>query len=325
MSCCRSCVPNAAAVPRRRYCLASRSRLHALASRRKLCEALLVLSGLVSAFPSLAGGEPQRLTQDGALKLSPVFADKGDAVLFSVHDEPNRVSLVRLRLSDGRQERVDPALAAHQFDADVSSDGRYLCFVLTTTSPQSILVIRDLKAATEARFSPRDPRATVRGPKIAPNQERVVFTLSDHGGQQIAAVDMHGEHLQHLTESAGINAWPAISPDGRQIAFASSRDGNFQLYIMDAEGRDVQKRTSGPLRNVRPAWSPDGRRIAFSSARDGNLEIYVMNADGTDIRRITRHPERDDFPVWHPDGRRLLAICERDGDSDLYLIAVDEN
>ncbi len=308
MSCCRTRRPGAR--PKLSGC------------HRKFCQVLFLLLG---AVPSLAAGEPQRLTHDGALKLSPVFADKGDTVLFSVHDEPNRVSLVRLRMSDGRQERVDPALPAHQFDADVSSDGRYLCFVLTTTSPQSTLVIRDLKAATQARFSPKDPRATVRGPKITPNQERVVFTLSDLGGQQIAAVDMRCERLQRLTESAGINAWPAISPDGRQIAFASSRDGNFQLYTMDAEGQDVRRVTSGPVRNMRPAWSPDGQRIAFVSARDGNLEIYVMDRDGTNTRRITGHPERDDFPVWHPDGRHLLAICERDGDSDLYLIEVDEN
>jgi Tol biopolymer transport system component len=289
---------------------------------RRLRQALFAL---IVALPSLAVGEPQRLTHDGALKLSPVFTDNGQTVLFSVHDEPNRVSLVRLRVSDGRQERVDAALTAHQFDADVSLDGRYLCFVLTTTSPQSILVIRDLKAATEARFTPQDPRATVRGPKITPNQERVVFTLSDLGGQQIGAVNMRGEGLKRLTESAGINAWPAISPDGRKIAFGSSPEGSFQLYVMNSEGEDVRQLTSGPLRNMRPAWSPDGKRIAFTSARDGNLEIYVMDANGTNTRRITQHPERDDFAVWHPDGQRLLIISERDGDSDLHLIDVDEN
>jgi TolB protein len=283
----------------------------------------VAISVLLIAVPSLTAGEARRLTYDGALKLSPVFAEKGETVLFSVHDEPNRVSLVRLRLSDSRQERVDAALAAHQFDADVSADGRYLSFVLTTTSPQSILVIRDLKAGTESRYSPQDPRATVRGPKIAPDLARVIFTLSDLGGQQIATVDMRGEKLVRLTESTGINAWPAISRDGRQIAFASSRDGHFQIYVMNADGSSVRQLTNDRLRNMRPAWSPDGKRIAFVSARDGNLDIYVMNADGTTIRRLTDHPDRDDFPIWHPDGHRLLIISERDGDSDLYLMDAD--
>ena len=285
----------------------------------------LVSGVVVIAAQTLTAAEPRRLTRDGVLKLAPLFAEKGETVIFAAHDEPNRVSLIRLRLSDGKQERVDPALTAHQFDADVSADGRYLCFVLTYTSPQSILVVRDLKEGTEARFIPQDARGTVRGPKISPDQQRVVFTLSDPGGQQIASVDMKGANLKRLTQSVGTNAWPAISPDGRHIAFSSSRDGSFHLYVMNADGGDVRPLTNHPLRDMRPAWSPDGKRIAFTSARDGNLEIYLIHADGTNLRRITNHPDRDDFPVWHPDGRQLLIVSERAGDSDLYLIDADES
>ena len=245
-------------------------------------------------------------------------------VIFAAHDEPNRVSLMRLRLSDGRQERVDPALTAHQLDADVSADGRYLCFVLTYTSPQSILVVRDLKRGPSPGSSPGTREAPCAGPKISPDQQRVVFTLSDPGGQQIAAVDLKGGNLKRLTESAGTNAWPAVSPDGRQIAFSSSRDGSFHLYVMQCRRRQIVRQlTNHPLRDMHPAWSPDGKRIAFTSARDGNLEIYVIHADGTNLRRITNHPDRDDFPVWHPDGRQLLIVSERAGDSDLYLIDAD--
>lgn len=282
-----------------------------------ICCGLFGLSSLVFA------AEPQRITRDGSLKLAPVFLKKGAEIIFSAHDEPTRVSLLRLTLADGRVERVDSANPAHQFDADVTADGRYLGFVLTYTSPQSILVIRDLTDGTEARFIPKDARATVRGPKISPDQRRVVFTLSDHGGQQIAAVDLKGQNLQRLTDSTGTNGWPAISPDSRQIAFCSSREGSFHLYVMNADGTGVRQLTDHPLRDMRPAWSPDGKRIAFSSARDGNLEIYIVHADGSGLRRLTDHPERDDFPVWHPGGDRLLIVSERAGDSDLYLIDVD--
>ena len=283
---------------------------------------LIGLSTLHS--PTLHAAEPQRITHDGALKLAPVFLKQGTEIMYSVHDEPTRVSLIRLSLDDLRQEHVDSTNPAHQFDADVTADGRYLCFVLTYTSPQSILVIRDLNDGTEARFIPKDPRATVRGPRIFPNQKQVVFTLSDLGGQQIVAVDLHGNNLQRLTDSTGINAWPAISPDSRQIAFGSSRDGSFHLYMMNADGSAVRQLTDHLLRDMRPTWSPDGKRIAFTSARDGNLEIYVIDADGSNLRRITDHPDRDDFPVWHPDGKRLLIVAERDGNSDLYLIEVDQ-
>lgn len=278
---------------------------------------------LGGSFGGLLAAEPQRLTRDGALKISPVFADRGNSVVYSVHEEPNKVSLMRLRLADGQLERVDAALTAHQLDPDLSPDGRYLCFVLSYTSPQSILVVRDLKAGTEARFIPTEARGTVRNPKIATDQQRIVFTLSDPPGQQIASVDMLGTNLKRLTESNVANAWPAISPDGQQIAFCSSRTGSYQIQIMNADGSQVRALTDHRLRNMRPSWSPDGRQIAFVSARDGNLEIYTIHVDGTHLRRVTNHPDRDDFPIWHPDGRRLLVVSERDGDCDLYLFDVD--
>lgn len=268
----------------------------------------------------LFAGEPQRITRDGALKLSPVFAKDGVEVLYSVHDEPTRVSLVRFTFADEKTDRVDSANPAHQFDADVSADGRYLCFVLTYTAPQAVLVIRDLKEGKEARYIPHDARATVRGPKLDLNHQRVVFTLSDEGGQQIATVDLQGQNLQLLTKSTGINLTPSVSPDGQQIAFASSRDGSLNLYVMQADGSNVRQVTHDAQRDLRPAWSPDGKRLAFVSARDGNLEIYVIGADGSSPRRLTNHADRDDFPIWHPNGRQLLIVSEREGESDLYLI-----
>lgn len=270
---------------------------------------------VVAATATLAGavsaGEPQRLTHDGVRKLSPVFADGGGAVLFAMHSEPTKVALFRLKLADGSIEPVDPSISEHQLDPDITSDGRYLCFVLTSNSPQSVLVIRDELKQSEARYAPREARGTVRYPKFVPGGERVVFSVSDPGGQQIAAVDLQGQNFTLLTQSTGTNGWPAVSADGRQIAFTSSRDGNLQVYVMSADGSDVRQLTHGAERNMRPNWSPDGERIAYTSAIDGNLEVCVMPADGSDVRQITDHPDRDDFPVWHPDGRRLLVVSER--------------
>lgn len=285
--------------------------------------AVFFLAFLLSCASDLRAGE-QRITSDGALKLSPVFLSKGTEVIYSVHDEPTKVSLIRLNLADGKLSRVDSANPAHQFDADMTADGKLLCYVLTYTSPQSILVIKDVAAGTETRYIPKEARATVRNPKFAPDLKRIIFTLSDVGGQDIAAVDLKGENLKRLTNSVGTNAWAAPSPDGRQIAFSSSRDGSFHLYIMQADGSEVRQLTDHPLRDMRPAWSPDGKRIAFVSARDGNLEIYVIDADGSNLRRITDNVDRDDFPIWHPNGRQVLTVSERDGNSDLYLIDVDE-
>ena len=280
---------------------------------------------VLCALPMAAvhSGEPQRLTQDGRLKLAPTFTADGEAVVYSVHDVPNRVSLMKLDLADGSQELVHPTLNDHQFDAAFSGDGRYHCFAMSSGSPQLVLVIKDLTEKREMVFRPEGARSTARTPRFLPDASRVIFTLSAPGGQQIASVDINGGDLRRLTQSTGINCWPSVSPDGEQIAFSSSRDGNFDLYTMSTSADATAERlTRGPQRETRPAWSPDGTRIAFTSLRAGNQELFVMDADGGNRQQITEHPARDDFAVWHPDGDRLLAVSERDGGFDLYLFDV---
>ena len=266
--------------------------------------------------------EPLRITQDGKLKLAPVFVAGGNEIVFAVHESPNLVALKRRRLADESEERLHPTIAAHQFDPAFSADGRFHCYAMSATSPQLVLVIQDIKEKKESVFRPQDSRATARYPTIAPDGTRVVFSLSDVGGHQIASVNMQGLDLKRLTQSTGMNSWPAFSPDGRQIAFGSSRDGELDIYVMNADGSEVRRLTSSLGSDMRPAWSPDGKRIAFTSTRDGNYEIFVMNADGSGQRNVTSHPGRDDFPVWHPDGGRLVIVSDRDGRSDLYLIDV---
>jgi Tol biopolymer transport system component len=262
--------------------------------------------------------EPQRLTDDGKLKLAPVFVTSQE-VVFSTHEIPNLVALIRLNLQDGSRQRLHPAITAHQYDAAFSADGRYHCYAMSSTSPQLVLVIQDLKEKLEYQFRPREARATVRNPTFTPDGKRVVFSLLDIGGHQIASVNVQGQDLHRLTESAGSNMSPAVSPDGRHIAFSSSRDGDYEIYVMDADGNNVRRLTKSPGLDVRPAWSPDGRRLAFTSNRDANYEIYVMNADGSGLRKVTDHPGKDDFAAWHPDGKRLLSVSEREGKFDLYL------
>ncbi|MDA1055045.1 MAG: hypothetical protein O3C40_31875 [Planctomycetota bacterium] len=264
--------------------------------------------------------EPVRLTHDGAFKFSPAFAAGGDEILYSVHDVPNRVTLMRLHLSDGHQEVIDKTLKSHQLDPIESADRRFLAFCLSSTSPQTVLIVRDRQEKTESRYTPMDARATARGPRILPDNQRVVFTVSQPGGQQIASVDTKCGDYKNLTDSGGTNCWPDISPDGKQIAFSSSRGGSFNIYVMNADGSDVRQVTNEPLRNMRPAWSPDGQRIAFTSVRDGNHEIYISDVDGTNLRRVTNHPARDDYAIWHPDGKRLVMVSQRAGDTDLYLV-----
>lgn len=294
-----------------------------MSRRQRLGSATVsIILGLVALVVQAQAAEPIRLTTDGTLKLSPVFVGQGDEVVFSTHEMPNQVAIVRLQLSDGSRRRAHPMQTAHQFDPAFTRDGRFHAYALSASAPQMVLVIQDLEKKTEATYRPRESRATARNPSIAPDGSRVVFSQSDVGGHQIVGVDVQGQDPRPLTQSAGMNAWPTFSPDGRKIAFGSSRSGDFEIHVMNADGSEPRRLTQSPGLDVRPAWSPDGSRIAFTSNREGNYEIHVMNADGSNVGRITANPARDDHATWHPDGRRLLFVSDRDGGSDLYLVTV---
>jgi TolB protein len=289
-------------------------------SHRRGCQRVLVtLFACYSGITASRAEPPVRLTTDGTLKLAPVFINNGDELAFATHETPNLVAIVSLKLSDGSRRRLHPSSVNHQFDPSFSRDGRYHAFGRSSTSPQMVLVIEDTIEKKDAVFRPRESRATARNPSFAPDGSRLVFSLSDLGGHQIASVNPQGNDLKHLTSAPGMNAWPVYSPDGRRIAFGSSRGRDFEIYVMNADGSAVTQLTRSPGLDARPAWSPDGTRIAFTSNRDGNYEIYVMNADGSNPRNATAHPARDDHPNWHPDGRRLIYVSDRDGGSDLYL------
>jgi Tol biopolymer transport system component len=283
--------------------------------------AILSILITLGTMSSACAREPVRLTTDGTLKLSPVFIGMGDEIAFASHEAPNLVAIVRLKLSDGTRRRMHPSVVNHQFDPAYSNDGRFHAYARSSTSPQTVLVIQDSHDKKESVFRPRESRATVRNPSIAPDGSRVVFSVSDVGGHQINSVNLQAKDLKRLTDAAGMNAWPAYSPDGRTIAFGSSRSGDFEIYAMNADGSNLRRLSRSPGLDIRPSWSPDGSRIAFTSNRDGNYEIYVMNSDGSACRNVTSHPSRDDYAVWHPDGR-LLFLSDRDGGSDFYLDVV---
>jgi len=278
----------------------------------------LSLIGPIAQFATAA--EPQRLTRDGQLKFSPVFIDQGRRVVYSAHNQPQRVSIIRLDLASGKSTVHYPAGSDSQFDIAFSADRKIECFARSGGIRQLSLVIRHTATKQEYLFHPPGAlRSTVRTPRFTPDGKRIVLTLNAPGGQQIVSLDLQGKNLRKLTASNGINGWPAISPDGQTIVFSSSRKGPLDLWLMDADGNNQRPFAGSPRRDLYPAWSPDGKRIAFTSARDGNQEIYVIDRDGTNLRRLTHHKERDMFPVWHPDGRRLLTIAERGGRFDFYL------
>lgn len=282
--------------------------------------AVIVCTWTFTTGPGTAGAE-QRLTTDGRIKSSPVFADRlGMELVYVLQERPVQFRLMRLRLADQSIEPIHPQQTKTEFEPALSRDGNVLAYVQSRGNLSLALVIHDARTGKEVEIPPGAGFSGPRSPAIAPDGTRVLFSYPDQGRQRIYSVDLEARDQKTIIDSVGVNNWPDFSPDGRRIVFASTRDDDYEIYSAAADGSDVRRLTNSPRQDIRPRFSPDGSRIVFMSGRDGNYEIYMMKADGSDVRRLTNNPESDDYPTWHPDGKRLVIISERGGRHDLYLV-----
>ena len=275
----------------------------------------------VSATCAARAADPQRLTQDGRIKFSPVFIDR-EQLVFVVLSRPELFELRSMHFPTHEEESLFGEQRAPQLEPAFSPDGRYAAFVHTKGALSLALIIRDRQSNQDVELPPPPGFAGYRSPTFSADGKRVVYSLAEGGKQSLYTTTLDGKQRQQLTTSRGINNWPCVSPDGKQILFGSTRDGNFEIYVMSSAGKNVRRLTRNPYQDLRPRFSPDGKRIIFTSNRDGNYEIYVMGSDGSGVRRVTNHPERDDYPTWHPNGRQVVAVSERSGRHDLYLITL---
>ena len=161
-------------------------------------------------------------------------------------------------------------------------------------------------------------------PAWSPDGNRIAFSSNRPGRYDIFVIDISGENLTNLTQSAEISEHsPSWSPDGMHILY-SSWDGHFHtLRLADGHRRQLTQ-DEGDRRN--PHWSPEGKQIAFAGDVQGevdNADIYIMDIETGVETRLTTHPEADLRPTWSPDGRHIVFESEREeGKLDLYRITV---
>ena len=234
---------------------------------------------------SLKGGEPVRLTEDGHLDHSPVFASDG-AHLFFVSDRGGSRDVYRIGLRpagepSGPPERLTTGLNVHSIS--LSADDKTLAYSVVSVRQNIWSLPIPAKAPVSARAAT---------PVTTGNQA-----------------------------SEGMN----VSPDGRWLAFDSSRSGNQCIFKMPLKGGEPVQLTKDSPSDCCPSWSPDGTQIAFHSFRTGNRDIFVMSADGGSLRQLTRHPGPDKYPTWSPDGKQIIFYSERNApEGRLFVVSADK-
>jgi Tol biopolymer transport system component/DNA-binding winged helix-turn-helix (wHTH) protein len=276
-----------------------------------------VISALVGEIylVSVNGGEPKRLTFDGAGVSNLAWTPNGREIVFGSRlGGKNR--LYRIPVEGGGAEWLVATGSEAQYPA-FSRDGSRLAW-RQNTSDEDIFRLA-LKSGSEnvpPVASLIVSTALEASPRYSPDGKRIAFVSNRSGSDEIWVCGSDGENPIRLTSFRGpLAGSPSWSPDGKQIVFDCRPEGNADIYVVSAEGGQPRRLTTDPAEDIVPSWSRDGRWIYFTSNRGGRLQIWRMPAGEGDAAQITRQGGFE--PMESPDGGWLYFTQDR-GSSSIW-------
>jgi len=113
-----------------------------------------------------------------------------------------------------------------------------------------------------------------------------------------------------------------VSPDGKRLAFVRGR-GDLVVAELTAEGGLGKETVVAPGWSWPHAtWSPDSRWLAYSRAdQNENNDVFIVSADGGESHNVSRHPAYDYGPTWSGDGTKLGFLSRREGEqTEAYFV-----
>src|SRR5215813_2195139 len=276
-----------------------------------------VISALVGEIHlvSVNGGEPKRLTFDGAGVSNLAWTPDGREIVFASRlGGKNR--LYRIPVEGGGAEWLAATGSEAQYPA-FSRDGSRLAW-RQNTSDEDIFRLA-LKSGSEnvpPVASLIVSTALEASPRYSPDGKRIAFVSNRSGSDEIWVCGSDGENPIRLTSFRGpLAGSPSWSPDGKQIVFDCRPEGNADIYVVSAEGGQPRRLTTDPAEDIVPSWSRDGRWIYFTSNRSGRLQIWKMPAGEGEAAQMTRQGGFE--PMESPDGRWIYFTQDR-GSSSIW-------
>src|SRR5215469_10527337 len=228
-------------------------------------------------------------------------------------------------------------------DPQVSPDGRYVAYVVTTADMKEDAADPDIWLVPTAGGEPVRLTASNKRdvePRWSPDSKRLAFISNrDDNKSQIFLISPFGGEAQKLTDSKTAVQSFAWSPDGRRIAYTAQQEQTAEeekkqkdkddtlvvdqnhkmsrIWIIDVDTKKTTELVKGDYSTTDPQWSPDGKTIAYVTvptpkADDGNVtDIWTVDLESAKPRKLTANEGPDSTPRWSPDGSKI-AYLSRD-------------
>jgi Tol biopolymer transport system component len=110
------------------------------------------------------------------------------------------------------------------------------------------------------------------GPAIAPEEDRIAFSIEDRGKTRLVVATADGTGARTVTDSIELRGAPAWSPDGQSIVTAVNEAGRPHLFRIPLDTGEAVRLLDDYA--LDPAWSPRGEFLVYSS-RDPGTEFPV--------------------------------------------------
>jgi Tol biopolymer transport system component/DNA-binding winged helix-turn-helix (wHTH) protein len=263
---------------------------------------------------SMNGGEPQRLTFDGAGVSNLAWTPNGREIVFACR-QGGKNRLFKIPIEGGAPEWLAATGIDVQYPA-FSGEGNRLAW-RQNTSDIDIFKLA-LKSGSEKSRPLNDQilsTAIETSPRYSPDGKRIAFVSNRSGSDEIWVCDSDGENPVRLTSFRGpLAGSPSWSPDGKQIVFDCRPEGNADIYVVSSEGGKPRRMTTDTAEDIVPSWSRDGRWIYFTSNRSadgvsGQLQIWKMPAEGGAAIQMTRQGGFE--PMESADGQWIYYTQDR--------------
>jgi Tol biopolymer transport system component len=264
---------------------------------------------------SMDGGEPRRLTFEGAGASNLAWTLNGREIVFASR-HGGRSGLFRIPVEGGAPEWLAATGSDAQYPA-FSSEGNRLAWRQNASNEDIFrLALKRGSGTVKPLANLIVSTALETSPRYSPDGKRIAFVSKRSGSDEIWVCDAEGGSPLRLTSFRGpLAGSPSWSPDGKQIAFDCRPEGNADIYVVSAEGGQLRRLTTDAAEDIVPSWSRDGRWTYFTSNRSGRLQIWKMAADGGEAMQMTRQGGFE--PVESPDGRWIYFTQDR-GSSSIW-------